>query len=673
MGLPSPIIELTPVSLSLNSPNDDENPLMDLYTPSPACPRSRSSSTASDDANIARLLGHPTSVASRMAAAIRALWNGPSEPCDDFPSPFLCLRHAENLPRQLSQTISKRVRVSFLCLYLAIWACAFLSMVAPYLTRAPVMHSQEMFPVVTLGCTDYFGWKGKNAECGLDGVLCEWPLTDVVIRCPALCDRSWTFSYLPVGNQTIKHRGYYIGGGTVDENNRLDHDQLTAPYRADSYPCGAAVHAGLISPFKGGTARISYSAPEQLHYASIPGKYGVTPSIAFDTFFPHSFYFKSVPGKVSESYDPRSAVVATNILLGLPIVYLASGAVVFWTLNIFSFWTIVLILDPPLTVDALSPDQLSELLSLAFARFLPTCFILYVLWHCSVKRTLSSPPPDSNSTESPLKRVLLWYPSFWLGVLNNVTFDRLPVDRLTMDDIRLQPGALITIITIASTIMVCAIIQAYQIWRAGKFRKYIALYLCFIAGIVALSLIPGLTLRLHHYILAMLLIPGCATRGPTALLFQGVLDGLFLAGTARWGLAAIVETASSLLRDDPRGLVKPPAMSYRHETGDLTVLLLDTNSSAFSTISYLINDVERAIMNYTEPLNLPQLFSESRQLKALVENAMRQALAENQTDIILYLRAGFASLRGNDYGDFSRAATLKWPSGEFTPALAGST
>ena len=33
----------------------------------------------------------------------------------------------------------------------------------------------------------------------------------------------------------------------------------------------------------------------------------------------------------------------------------------------------------------------------------------------------------------------------------------------------------------------------------------------------------------------MLLIPGCATRGRTALMFQGILLGLFLSGAARWG------------------------------------------------------------------------------------------------------------------------------------------
>ena len=65
-----------------------------------------------------------------------------------------------------------------------------------------------------------------------------------------------------------------------------------------------------------------------------------------------------------------------------------------------------------------------------------------------------------------------------------------------------------------------------------------------------LAQLPGLTLRVHHYILAMLLIPGCATRGRTALMFQGILLGLFLSGAARWGLAAIVETADSLRRDD---------------------------------------------------------------------------------------------------------------------------
>ena len=69
-------------------------------------------------------------------------------------------------------------------------------------------------------------------------------------------------------------------------------------------------------------------------------------------------------------------------------------------------------------------------------RFLPSCCVLFVLWHVSAKRTLSDLPLNSDTKVSYVSRVILWYPLFWLGVLNNMTFDRLPVDRLTISDLK---------------------------------------------------------------------------------------------------------------------------------------------------------------------------------------------------------------------------------------------
>ena len=106
----------------------------------------------------------------------------------------------------------------------------------------------------------------ENGACGLNGQLCPEIINtdnqknienDVLIRCPALCDRSsWTYSLIPIGDQRIKYRGYYIGGGDK-VTKEIDDNQITNPYRADSYPCGAGVHAGVISPFWGGCARMS--------------------------------------------------------------------------------------------------------------------------------------------------------------------------------------------------------------------------------------------------------------------------------------------------------------------------------------------------------------------------------------------------------------------------------
>lgn len=100
----------------------------------------------------------------------------------------------------------------------------------------------------------------------------------------------------------------------------------------------------------------------------------------------------------------------------------------YWINTIVGYWTLVLSLDPPLLTDAHDPASVYELFSVGFQRLLPLCFVLYVVWKSAVKRTLEN--------GSPIAKVILWYPTFWLGISNNVTFDRLPVDRLTTTDLK---------------------------------------------------------------------------------------------------------------------------------------------------------------------------------------------------------------------------------------------
>jgi hypothetical protein len=61
-------------------------------------------------------------------------------------------------------------------------------------------------------------------------------------------------------------------------------------------------------------------------------------------------------------------------------------------------------------------------------------------------------------------------------------------------------------------------------------------------GILVLAFIPGLHLRLHHYILGLALLPGTSLQTRPSLFFQGLLLGLFINGVAQWGFASILET-----------------------------------------------------------------------------------------------------------------------------------
>ncbi|CAK9440597.1 uncharacterized protein LODBEIA_P46360 [Lodderomyces beijingensis] len=633
------------------------------------------------------------------------LWQGPIEPKDEPAPRIQSLLYLEEIPLKFKNRISLPYRKALLALYLTFWIALVYSILVPYFTvppyssKDPNNNNNSGTKIYSLSCTDPSEfWFGKNAACGMNGEHCPEvfnhltdPDQDIIIRCPALCDRSWTFSQLPVGDQLIKHRGYFIGGGD-NVADKIDPNQLSNPYRADSYPCGSAVHAGLVSPFWGGCARLSYKSGEQSFFKSAKGHYGVDASIAFDSFFKSSFFFKNLRWQgetFTQCNDPRMVILVINIVLGLPIIYLASGAVAYWVLSICAFWTICLATDPRITVDPSKPEDLAALISLGLERFLPTCCILYMLWHCSTKRTLQEPeepqePLELQDSDSPsekvsyLSRVLLFYPLFWLGVLNNVTFDRLPTDRLVWNDLIEQPGAMIAVSSLVTLIFSCAVVQGYKLWLSGRFQKYLFIYSLFVVGLVVVANIPGLTLRIHHYILAMLLIPGCATRGRTALVFQGILLGLFLSGASGWGLASIAETHLALKRNDPSGALEPPLITLYDERSGLLNWQNITTTNAYkkyTSVSLLINDLEEYI---SEPLqtniNLRSILTNSSTpIYNWIQKSLQDGIKDDRGNIPIYLRLGWKIPNTRIYSDYSKAAVLKWPSGELTLPLPGMT
>ena len=56
--------------------------------------------------------------------------------------------------------------------------------------------------------------------------------------------------------------------------------------------CGAGVHAGVISPFWGGCARMSYESGEQSYFKASKGYYGVSDSIEFSSFSSSLLFLK---------------------------------------------------------------------------------------------------------------------------------------------------------------------------------------------------------------------------------------------------------------------------------------------------------------------------------------------------------------------------------------------
>ncbi|GMF61606.1 unnamed protein product [[Candida] boidinii] len=187
-------------------------------------------------------------------------WKGPKIPYDSpyqFKNSYL--RKLDEFPYYVNSRYPSWKRLIILFIYLFVWFNAIYYNLKPFLTTDATFTKEEKpeekTRIINLSCREARSvWKGKNSICGLNAESCK-PFDDreVIFRCPALCDReSWTYSSLTVGDQDVKYRGYFIGGGKYEtqndeSGNQEGDDILSYPYRADSYPCGAAIHAGVIS------------------------------------------------------------------------------------------------------------------------------------------------------------------------------------------------------------------------------------------------------------------------------------------------------------------------------------------------------------------------------------------------------------------------------------------
>lgn len=599
------------------------------------------------------------------------LWFGPREAIDErpiYPSKLKILKFIDEFPDSYFRYYipSKLFRGFIFFFYCSIWFGVVYSLLRPYLIEPPYFYPRNgagKIPITSMTCLSTVNWEGINNACGKDASLCEpFDNEEYILRCPALCDvDGWTYSAIAVGDQRIKYRGYQIGGG-----EHIESDILSYPYRADSFTCSAAVHAGAVSPWWGGCARLSMEG-SQSSFPSREGKYKTGPSVYFDSFFPSSFSFKAIrEGIATGCYDPRIPLVVSNILFGLPVLYFTRGAIGYWTITLVSYWTVVLAFDPPLLADPHEPVSVAELLSVGFQRLLPLCFVLYVVWRCAVSRTFEN--------GSPLTKILLWYPTFWSGVMNNVTYDRLPVDRLTIRDLKEQAGAVTAVGSILATIVVGAIIQGYSLWKSGRFRKYFLVYLLIVASLCFLQTIPGLNLRVHHYILGILLVPGCATRGSSAYLFQGILIGLIISGVSRWDFASIVETDLHLLRGEAGALLKPPTFQFDPDMPHFISWKLETRSNnmrveeKMNGYSLLLNDFEVYVGENTT-IDIERLLSSDFGVSRLLNHTM--AVADN--GVKLYLRVARASTKNpTGYrGDYTNAGVLEWPHGIWHDPIPG--
>ncbi|KAI0068316.1 hypothetical protein BV25DRAFT_1818708 [Artomyces pyxidatus] len=473
-------------------------------------------------------------------------------------------------------------------------------------------------------CTSTY-W-AANDGCGLDGQQCgPFENSTFDFRCPAQCASVDLQNPRTVGNEQVDFRPLIVGGGD---------DNFT--YRGDSFICAAALQAGLISNSRGGCGTLSLVG----NFTNfLPRTANGLTSIGFPTVFPLSFRFSDT-SPFAHCTDLRNEALVLNVLVTvlLFLILRPKPIVLFWCLVCIGFWHVTLFSQP-----RSNPPDLAD----AFGTFLPALFICYAFWRLAFRFVM-----PVFVTKMPIEAMVLYLGPYWVFVLTNLTTDKIPIDRLTAADIKAQPGGITALIIIVIIVSFLAVNQARVIRKTGWLPYYLGWYILGGLVVLVLALLPTLHIRIHHYIIAMVLMPGTAFPTRLSALFQGILLGMFLSGAAAYGFDSILQTAAQLRRDAAIGTDLPDfltnATSYnatlpwQNQTIFWSSLPRDEGWDGFAL---LVDDVER-----------------------YVGTALNYSLAALETGIPHFFRLAFTS--DGVAGDFTKAATL-WPNGTWVDPSPG--
>lgn len=557
------------------------------------------------------------------------------------------------------------------------------------------------------GCTTTF-WSA-NSQCGYNGQLCA-PFSassPYNFRCPANCQTTTLGSPRAVGDRLPSWVPLVVGGSNISSSIPSNDAGTDSPYvyRGDSFICSAAIHAGAIDKKKGGCGRAwlggAYSGYESVNRNGIS-------STPFNSTFPISFYFdQDAHGEQCEDNRSHGYILNVILLAFVGFVLRPKQIVYFFILVCVGFFHINFLSEPreyPMSVGDI------------FGDFLPTLFVTYGLWRVNYRFTfqmLHKIPIEGN----------IWIQGFyWLGVMLALVFANVPLSRLVLSDIQNEPGALTSLIVIVVIVLILGINQIRVIRKVGELPKYLTFLI--IGGILVglLAAVPTTGLRLHHYIIALAIIPFCAFETRLSLIYSGFLLGVFLNGTGRWGFDGIIQDVATIRGSAVIGSTLPVFLAASNFSGvspfngtTPTIINSSTNLTQLSasmsgsvswepipmnqtnqwdSFQLLIDDVLRLQANQTSydlgnlannyiAFNSSSSSSTSSisqvQLANTASNFSIYPGGQNPSNILSilvsqphYLRlAYYNSITGN-LGDFTKAATVYF-NGTFVSPLNGAT
>ncbi|KAJ7071165.1 hypothetical protein C8F01DRAFT_1315815 [Mycena amicta] len=502
----------------------------------------------------------------------------------------------------------------------------FLILAAGYIVSFAFFARAQFFQTPAdsfIGCTSTF-WLMNNG-CGLDGNSCApFNASSLDFRCPAQCSGAILANSRTVGDEKTAFVPLIVGGGDASQT-----------YRGDSFICAAAIQSGLVSNSRGGCGTLDLIGNFTNFLPTT--SHGLT-SLGFPTVFPLSFRFRDTTS-LRHCEDLRDDALAFNAVVTALLFLLIrpKPIILFWCLVCIGYWHIVLFSQP-----GGPPPPLDT----AFATFLPALFICYAFWRLAFRFCLPA------FHKAPIEATILYLAPYWVGVLAGETTDRLPLQRLTASDLTKRSGAITTLVVIVIIIGIIALNQLRVFRKTGWLPYYLGWYV--LGGLVTLVLsqLPGLNLRIHHYILAMILMPGTGLPTRISALCQGYLLGLFLNGAAAYGFASILQTKADLRQDATLGT-------------DLATFI--TNSTNFNASIPLAN---QTIFWEAPPAGWDGFALLVDDVERYVGAALNFSLAAFDQTLPHFFRLALTS-SGNT-GDFTQAATL-YPNGTWIDPLPGAT
>ncbi|RPB27892.1 hypothetical protein L211DRAFT_778750, partial [Terfezia boudieri ATCC MYA-4762] len=485
------------------------------------------------------------------AAATWRFLKGPSPPIKTYIQPLF--PHLQSAPsRLLSRLLPKsRHRRLLQLAFWALWLTIFCIIThwSRFRTSVGGVHAtSDGGGVRQLTCSSTL-W-ARNNGCGLNGDGCRPFLTTAAtpFRCPSGCISSGKLlNPRQVGNQTLVYQQMVVGGPALDIPESVV--AYGSRYRADSAICATAIHAGVISDLFGGCGLLLQTGPTTGLVSS--KRHGIV-SAGFDAAFPSTFTFlRPPPGtELQGCLDLRWHLLPiTSLFTFLQALLSTQAATFFGTVFVGIFWHVGLMSDPP-PAQYNRNDQF-EIVSIVAGRFLPAAFVMYLFYLHVLGPIWAGNTSRNWLTGLAVERAVYLLFGWWFGALNNVTFAKIiPLQRLTPHDLANQPGAKPALGIVITCLVLIAFGQIYFLRREGRLLKYLGMYAAFGTGLLVFTFaLKEMNVRIHHYILAILLLPGTKLGSRPSLVYQGLLLGLFVNGAARWGFASLLETKGLLLGD----------------------------------------------------------------------------------------------------------------------------